>query len=148
MDEELVAFRGSDQEPEREENSRSFVHDLLLFEYAGTRYGLPAECVDSVVQWRTPVVIPGADARVRGVIQDRGRIVVVLAHPTGRGDGRGHEDGQRIIICTTPRGHIGIPASTASTVGQVETATTIAEFALHESSEGSFVYLNPLRHAQ
>ena len=61
----------------------AIVCDLLLFDYDGDLYAIPAASVDSVVAWKAPAPVAGTDTRVRGVVQDRGRIVVVMGHPTG-----------------------------------------------------------------
>jgi chemotaxis signal transduction protein len=122
------------------------VRDLLLFEYGGYSFAVPAECVDSVVPWKAPATVPGADSRVRGVIQDRGRIVVVMAHPTGQEGPGGGADGARIIICTTTRGHVGLPAASTNAVGPVELATEPTPYSVHDGLRGPFTYLDPAQY--
>jgi hypothetical protein len=125
---------------------QTVVRDLLLFEYAGYSFAVPAECVDSVVPWKAPATVPGADPRVRGVIQDRGRIVVVMAHPTGQEGAAGGVDGARIIICTTPRGHVGLPAAATNAVGPVELPAEPTPYSVHDGLRGPFTYLDPTKY--
>ena len=94
----------------------SFAADVLLFDYGGDLFAVPAQTVDSVVAWKAPAPVPGNDARVRGVVQDRGRIVVVMAHPTGQARPEAPGEPKRIVICETPRGHVGVPATTTAAV--------------------------------
>ncbi|MBN1605482.1 MAG: chemotaxis protein CheW [Polyangiaceae bacterium] len=127
-----------------QQQRQTVVCDLLLFEYGGHSFAVLAECVDSVVPWKAPAVVPGADARVRGVIQDRGRIVVVMAHPTGQQGPGGEADASRIIICTTPRGHIGLPASVTHNVGPVELTVEPTAYSVHDSPRGPFTFVDPM----
>lgn len=141
---ELDQFLGSDETETTEMERRATVlRDLLLFEYAGDRYAIAAANIESVVPWKDPVPIPGADARVGGVIQDRGRIVVVMAHPTGRADAKAGGDPRRVVICTTPRGRVGLPASTTDAVAAVPLLSEPAAFSVHDSKIGPFTYLDP-----
>ncbi len=145
---ELSEFR----EPEGELGTteltprRTVVRDLLLFEYGGYSFAVGAECVDSVVPWKTPAAVPGVDPRVRGVIQDRGRVVVVMAHPTGQASPAVRADPSRIIICTTPRGHVGLPAATTNAVGPVELPAEPIPYSVHDSARGPFTYLDPTQY--
>ncbi len=143
-DNELEHFLGPDEAEAREKELRSTVlRDLLLFEYAGDRYAIAAANIESVVPWKPPVPIPGADARVGGVIQDRGRIVVVMTHPTGRADAKSAGEARRVIICATPRGRVGLPASTTNAVASVPLLSEPAAFSVHDSKNGPFTYLDP-----
>jgi chemotaxis signal transduction protein len=150
VSDELSEFREPDGEGSRSDDdavSRVF-RDLLVFEYAGHRYAIPAGCVEGVVPWKSPVAMPQAHARVRGVIQDRGQIVVLMAHPTGRADASEAGQAKRIIICSTPRGKIGLPAFATNTVGSVELMSDPAPFAVHDSKLGPFMYLDPTRYVE
>jgi hypothetical protein len=118
--------------------------DLLLFEYANALYAVPAVGVEGVVPFRQPVSVPGLDPRVRGVIQDRGRIIMVLAHPAGRvGVVESATGATRIVICATARGLIGLPALATRAVGRVELDAEPRVFGVCESSHGPFTYLEP-----
>jgi chemotaxis signal transduction protein len=127
-----------------QQQRQTVVRDLLLFEYGGHSFAVLAERVDSVVPWKAPAAVPGADARVRGVIQDRGRIVVVMAHPTGQKEAAGEADASRIIICTTSRGHVGLPASLTNNVGPVELEAEPAAYSVHDSPRGPFTFVDPM----
>jgi chemotaxis signal transduction protein len=118
--------------------------DLLVFEYARSLFAVPASGVEGVVPFRTPVTVPGLDARVQGVIQDRGRIIMVLSHPAGRsGVVDFATNATRIVICTTARGLIGLPALATRAVGRVELDAEPSVFGVYESSHGAFTYLEP-----
>lgn len=147
MDSELEQFLSDDSAALGAEHTSSIVRDLLLFEYEGERYGLLAATVDAVVPWRRPAALPGAEMRVLGVIQDRGRIVVLIAHPVGRPtDGRG--EGKRIIICNTGRGYVGVPASVTNTVAGVELQSEPTPLSIHDSPYGPFTFLEAERWAE
>ena len=62
----------------------AFLRDVFVFEYASSKYAVSAAQVAGVIPWRRPVPLPRSDPRVRGVIQDRGHIVVVMQQPTGQ----------------------------------------------------------------
>ena len=126
-----------------QQQRRTVIRDLLLFEYGGHSFAVLAERVDSVVPWKAPAPVPGADARVGGVIQDRGRIVVVMAHPTGQLGPAGKADASRIIICTMPRGYVGLPASTTNTVGPVELSAEPTPHSVHDGPHGPFTFVDP-----
>ena len=121
----------------------SVVCDLLLFEYGGFLFAVPAGSVDAVVPWKTPAPVPGGDAQVGGVIQDRGRIVVVLAHPSGQHGELATAEAKRIVICTTARGLVGLPASTTNTIGPVELPAEPTPSTVYDSPSGPFTYLDP-----
>jgi chemotaxis signal transduction protein len=125
------------------EAETSFVADVLLFDYEGDLFAVPAETVDSVVAWKAPAPVPGNDGRVRGVVQDRGRIVVVMAHPTGQARPQASNEPKRIVICETSRGHVGVPATTTAAVESVSLPTEPTPGSVYDSKRGPFLYLNP-----
>lgn len=148
MSTELSAFIDSDEGSRLEERLDLVIKDLLVFECGGDLYGLPAGCVDGVVTWKLPAPVPGSDRRVRGVLQDRGRIVVLMVHPTGRSDRDAPRDAKRIVICQTPRGLIGLPATSTRAVGPVELNVEPTPFAVHDSKLGPFTYLDPTKYGE
>jgi chemotaxis signal transduction protein len=139
LDDELVptALEGA---------NASVVRELLLFEHAGERYALAASAVDAVVPWREPTRVPGAEQRVLGVIQDRGRVVVLLAHPTGQA--ASHVAGKRIVICGTKRGYVGVPATTTNAVASTELRSEPTALSIHDSRFGPFTFLEAERWVQ
>jgi chemotaxis signal transduction protein len=124
-------------------NAVTFERDLLVFEFGRDRFAVEARRVESVVPWKPPSRIPGTDSRVHGVIQDRGRIVVVMAHPAGITPGPNPPDGKRIVVCSTARGHIGLPATTARAVGAFSLRVEPTPLSVHDSPLGAFTYLDP-----
>lgn len=117
--------------------------DLLVFEFGRDRFAVEARRVESVVPWRSPSRIPGTDSRVQGVIQDRGRIVVVMAHPAGVTPGPNPPEGKLIVVCSGSRGHIGLPATSARAVGNFSLATEPSPLSVHDSTFGAFTYVEP-----
>jgi len=61
--------------------------DVLVFEVAGRRFGLPVPCVRELVRAVTVVAVPGLPAAVEGVIDLRGRVVpddvLIITEPSG-----------------------------------------------------------------
>jgi hypothetical protein len=130
--------------PEEARPEPRFFRDLLLFEFASALYAVPASRAVGVVPFRKPVPVPGVDPRVHGVIQDRGRIIMVLAHPAGRvGVVDSATTPTRVVICTTERGLIGLPALATRAVGRVELDAEPSAFGVCTSNHGAFTYLDP-----
>lgn len=127
----------------RQTKAANVQRDLLVFEFGRDRFAVEARRVESVVPWKPPSRIPGADARVQGVIQDRGRIVVVMAHPAGVTPGPNPPEGKRIVVCNTARGHIGLPATNARAVGAFSLSVEPTPLSVHDSPLGAFTYLEP-----
>lgn len=126
-----------------ERASAGVPRDLLVFEFGRDRFAVEARRVESVVPWRAPSRIPGTDSRVHGVIQDRGRIVVVMAHPAGVTPGPNPPDGKLIVVCSGARGHVGLPATSARAVGNFSLASEPSQLSVHDSTFGAFTYVDP-----
>lgn len=120
--------------------------EVLMFDYEGDLYAVPATCVDSVVAWKAPAPVPGTDARIRGVVQDRGRVVIVMTHPTGEVRPIPVNQPNRIVICDTPRGHLGVPATATTAVEPVSLPGEPTSGSVYDSSRGPFRYLEPSRY--
>jgi hypothetical protein len=127
---------------DRSEGGAETQRELLLFEFGGELYAVSATRVDGVVAWKPPTSVPGADARVSGVIQDRGRIVVVMFNADGRIRRVLEETPRRVIVCTTGRGLVGLPASSTRAVGPVLLSAEPEAFSVHSSPFGTFTYLD------
>lgn len=123
----------------------TFQRDVFVFEYANNRYAVAAGQVVGVIPWRRPVPLPRSDPRVQGVIQDRGQIVVVMVHPTGQPRAEEGVDAERIVICESGRGHVGLPATLTVTVGPVRFANEPVAMATVDSDAGALTYLDPGR---
>ncbi len=117
--------------------------DLLVFEFGRDRFAVEARRVESVVPWRSPSRIPGTDSRVHGVIQDRGRIVVVMSHPAGVTPGPNPPEGKLIVVCSGSRGHVGLPATSARAVGNFSLGSEPSQLSVHDSTFGAFTYVDP-----
>lgn len=114
------------------------VVDLLIFELGIVTFALRAQQVEEVIAWRAPLPLPRADPRVMGIIQDRGRIIVILSDPTG-----GWVDApSRIVVCRTHRGYVGLPAGKTRCVGAVKIYGELLPKAVVDTSEGVVTFLD------
>ena len=109
---ELSAFEHDDGEV-LETRDDATECELLVIEQGELVLGLLAEHVDSVVPWSSPAALPKASPSVLGIIQDRGRLVAVRRphKATGRA--------QRVVLCATSKGLVGIPATGTRSIGTV-----------------------------
>ncbi|HEX6274819.1 MAG TPA: chemotaxis protein CheW [Polyangiaceae bacterium] len=146
MNGELDAFASDAVEARGPESAGEgrVVIDILMFELADEAYAVPAAAVEGVVPWRDPAPVPGASSHVRGVIQDRGRIVAVLRHPTGR-NVEANGEPRRMILCSTPEGLVGLPASVTRAVTQAEYSGEPKLHAVYASKEGAYTFVAPHR---
>ena len=143
MSDDLDAFRDDDDDAKASDAAVEH-RELLLFELDGSVFGVLAREVSNVITWRAPAPIPQAGAQVLGLVQDAGRIVVVVRHPSGSSP----DDPQkptRIVICETRHGLLGLPATTARTVEDVALPRAPAHGELFESPAGAAVYVEPER---
>jgi chemotaxis signal transduction protein len=150
MSEDLSEFVDADagQSGTRDELSLGVERDVFLFQHGDRKYAVGATDVIGVIPWRTPVPLPRSDPRVRGVIQDRGRVVVLLYHPTGEPAADESAEVTRIIICTTKRGYVGLPASVTLNVGAVRFAQEPHAPATVDSDVGALTYLDPTQYVE
>ena len=150
MPEDLSEFVDADagRSGARDELSGGVERDVFLFEHGTRKYAVSAADVIGVIPWRTPVPLPRSDPRVRGVIQDRGRIVVLMYHPTGEPAADESAEVTRIIICTTKRGYVGLPASVTLSVGPVRLAYEPHALTTLDSDAGALTYLDPTQYVE
>jgi hypothetical protein len=120
--------------------------DSFLFRFGENTYALRAADVVGVIPWRTPVPLPRSDPRVGGVIQDRGRIVVLMAHPTGEPRTAGEFDPVRVIICPTECGYVGLPATATLLVGPVRYRSEPQPLETVDTDSGPVTFLDPARY--
>lgn len=134
---ELSPFtQDEDQSADKREVEGSEV-TLLLFSQGDALLAVEAQRVDSIIPWRAPAPLPMASAAVAGVVQDRGRVIAVR-RLTVEG-----ATPQRIIVCTTDEGLIGIPATTTRAIGPVVLRPSLVFGAPTDSSEGVLTVLDP-----
>ncbi|MBN2195530.1 MAG: chemotaxis protein CheW [Polyangiaceae bacterium] len=131
-----------------DERSATCSRDVFVFQYGSQTYAVSAFRVAGVIPWREPVPLPRSDPRVSGVIQDRGRIVVMMVHPSGEGVADPEADIRRIIICESERGFVGLPATSTVTVGPVEFAREPNALGTVDTSAGVLTYLDPSSYVQ
>jgi chemotaxis signal transduction protein len=115
---------------------------FLVFVARDGLFAVRAERVESVVPWRDPVTLPGSKGLVRGVIQDRGRVIAVLRHPDGT-EPSGSGDASRVLICPTPLGFLGLPATRTFAVAAITTARGLEPLAVLDTEHGPATYLEP-----
>ncbi len=133
---ELSAF-GSADETERRDGPRGDEVGLLIVTQGPLSLGVEASRVESVVPWQAPSALPQTSAWVLGVIQDRGRLVAV------RRPERDEKQITRIVLCTTSRGLIGIPATETRSIGVVRLQTTLRYGVPMDSDQGAITLLDP-----
>lgn len=123
------------------ESSDSATRELLVFEFEGARFGVAASDVDAVVAWVEPVPLPRAGGPIRGVVQDRGRVVPVLRHPSW-GEPLDQEDPRRIIVCRTSSGLLGIPATTTRAIAATAILGELVPGVI-ETDQGTLTFVAP-----
>ncbi len=135
MSNELERFTAEDGDEARHVERAGEEVELLVFQQGEALLGIEARFVDSVIPWRTPATLPLAAPTVLGVVQDRGRVVVVRRAAE-------RSEPRRIVICIMEEGLIGIPATTTRAVGTVTVRRlTFAEPV--DTSEGVMTLLDP-----
>jgi chemotaxis signal transduction protein len=111
--------------------------ELLVIEQGPRVLAIEAHAVDSVVPWSVPAPLPRTSQVVLGVVQDRGRLVAVR-RPEGF-----VESAQRIVLCVTGRGLVGIPATNTRSVGMVRLRGPVRYGEEVESDQGTLTILDP-----
>jgi chemotaxis signal transduction protein len=111
--------------------------ELLVIEQGARVLAIEAHAVDSVVPWSVPAPLPRTSPLVLGVVQDRGRLVAVR-RPEGF-----VESAQRIVLCVTGRGLVGIPATNTRSVGMVRLRGPVRYGKQVESDQGALTILDP-----
>lgn len=114
------------------------VLDLLLFELGAVTFALRAQQVAEVIAWRAPLPLPRADPRVMGILQDRGRIIVILSAPLAEPAAAP----LRIVVCRTQRGYLGLPAGKTRCVAAVKVFGELVPKAVVDTSEGVVSFLD------
>lgn len=130
MSDALAPFR--DEPGETETRAAGTSATLLLFEQDEELVGVEATTIDAVIPWRAPSPLPCSHAWFSGVVQDRGRIVPVLDASRGAST----KVPQRIVVCTTARGLVGLPAQGTRGVTSVLLAQEPRSGALVDSDIG------------
>lgn len=112
MGDDLSAFHDESEEDTVAADDHGSL-ELLVLAQGSLLLGVPATSVDSVVPWSEPTPIPESSARVLGVVQDRGRLVAVTRplDPNAKM--------QRLVVCGSSLGLVGIPASSTRSVGSI-----------------------------
>ncbi|WP_437318250.1 chemotaxis protein CheW [Sorangium sp. So ce385] len=128
-----------DDSPDKGPRERAAV-DLLLFELGPVTFALRAQQVEEVIAWRTPLPLPRADPRVMGILQDRGRIIVIVSAPLAEPEAAP----LRIVVCRTQRGYLGLPAGKTRCVAAVKVFGELAPKAVVDTSEGVVTFLDVL----
>ncbi|AUX29069.1 MULTISPECIES: chemotaxis protein CheW [Sorangium] len=126
-----------DDAPDEGPRERAAV-DLLLFELGAATFALRAQQVEEVIAWRTPLPLPRADPRVMGILQDRGRIIVIVSAPLAEPAAAP----LRIVVCRTQRGYLGLPAGKTRCVGAVQVFGELAPKAVVDTREGVVTFLD------
>ncbi|XXX78425.1 chemotaxis protein CheW [Sorangium sp. So ce134] len=135
---ELLGLR--DDAPDKGPREQAAV-DLLLFDLGAVTFALRAQQVEEVIAWRTPLPLPRADPRVMGILQDRGRIIVIVsAPPTPLAEPAAAP--LRIVVCRTQRGYLGLPAGKTRCVAAVKVLGELVPKAVVDTGEGVVTFLD------
>jgi hypothetical protein len=124
------------------ESTDSATRNLLVFGLEGALFGVDASDVDAVVSWTEPVPLPRGGTAVLGVVQDRGRIVSVLRHPSGA-ERSGDDEPRRIVICRTRSGLLGLPASSTRAIAPVAIFGEVIPGGVVDTGAGTLTYIVP-----
>lgn len=126
-----------DDAPDKDLRERAVV-DFLLFDTGAMTFALRAQQVEEVIAWRAPLPLPRTDPRVLGILQDRGRIIVIvsaaLVEPAATP--------LRIVVCRAARGYLGLPAGKTRCVAAVKVFGEPAPNAVVDTSEGAVTFLD------
>ena len=106
---ELDAFIHRDSTDDTDDETSQDVLSVVTFSFGGARYVLAAEQAVCIIPMRPLTRLPGAHAGFAGAIQDRGRVIALLAHPLAVPGT--HPAGVRVIVCSGARGLIGLPVA-------------------------------------
>ena len=137
----FVADSQSDDDSEQHESDH--VEKLLLFNYGNAMFGVKAQDVDTVIAWRAPSPLPQSGTNLWGVLQDKGRVVAVLAEPIESENPKLPETCKRILICSTPSGLVGLPATTTRGVEVIKMDEEAIHATVIDSEQGALTYLEP-----
>ncbi|WP_437590959.1 chemotaxis protein CheW [Sorangium sp. So ce1000] len=113
------------------------VLDFLLFDMGAVTFALRAQQVEEVIAWRAPLPLPRADPRVMGILQDRGRIIVIVSAALAPA-----ATPLRIVVCRAARGYLGLPAAKTRCVAAVHVFGEPAPNAVVDTSEGAVTFLD------
>jgi chemotaxis signal transduction protein len=116
--------------------------ELLVFAYGDVLFAVDAVAADTVIPWREPMPLPGAGQEFLGVVQDRGRVVTVIRHPAGSTPSE-RPQFARIIVCNTPRGHLGLPASSTRGMAHLPVPDKLRANEVFDSGAGPITYVQP-----
>jgi len=124
-DEELAPFLPDDagKAADGDAATQHLERDLLVFSHGANRFAVHSRSVLTVVPYRAPSRVPISSPHLAGLVQDQGRLIALALHPTLRSDA-GTATPARIVICETPRGFIGLPATQTHDVAAVRVQRT------------------------
>jgi hypothetical protein len=120
----------------------SATRNLLVFGLEGALFGVDASNVDAVIAWSEPVPLPRGGSPVLGVVQDRGRIVSVMRHPSGA-ESSGEDTPRRIVVCRTGSGLLGLPASTTRAIAKVAIVGEAIPGSVVDTDAGALTFIVP-----
>lgn len=140
MGNELEAF--SDTVSAQQATGTHVELDVLVIEQGPVVLALLSSAVDSVIPWQTPEPLPLCAQDVLGVVQDRGRLVIVQRFAGAA------ERPSRLIVCTTTGGLIGVAATATRLVGTIEIYGELQVDVPLQTSSGPLTIIDPERIAR
>jgi len=140
MGNELQAF--SDTDGVQHTGGAHVELDVLVIEQGSVVLAILSSAVDSVIPWQTPEPLPLCAQDVLGVVQDRGRLVIVQRFAAGA------DRPSRLIVCTTTGGLIGVAATATRLVGTIEIQGELQVDVPLQTSSGPLTIIDPERIAR
>jgi chemotaxis signal transduction protein len=116
--------------------------DVLILEQGAMVLAVLAIGVDSVIPWQTPEPLPLSADEVLGVVQDRGRLVIVQRYRAVA------ERPSRLVVCRTKGGLVGLAATATRMVGAITIQGALQIDAPVHTSAGPLTIIDPERIAE
>lgn len=142
VDDDLHAFESETPEAPETKDVPAIERSILVFRFADASFAVEARAVEAVIVWRKPTPLPQSDPWLDGVLQERGRIVSVLAHPTA-GAKPSAVEVSRVVVCPTSRGLVGLPATMTETVDSVMFSELPVHAVAVDTTVGIVTYVDP-----
>lgn len=105
-----------------QESSAAQALPVLMFSFAGAHYLLSAEQAVGIIPMRPLTRLPGAHVGLAGAIQDRGRVIALLAHPLAAAGVQ--PAGVRVVVCRGERGLLGVPVASLDGLHELRVGAT------------------------
>jgi chemotaxis signal transduction protein len=113
---------------------------VIVFTFDDSSYVLAADQAVAIIPMRPATRLPGAHSGFAGAIQDRGRVIALLAHPLAVAGS--HSAAVRVIVCQAERGLLGIPVTTLAGLRELRVKGEPAHAGLISDDGNSFTFVD------